>query len=52
MGFVVGLVIGLGVAVVEYFVLKNNPKYLNLNKMDVNKLEKLYADVKKKLGIK
>jgi hypothetical protein len=47
-----GLGVGLAVAVGEYFVLKNNPKYLNLNKMDVNKLEKLYADVKKKLGIK
>ena len=52
MGFVIGLVIGLGVAVAEYFVLKNNPKYLSLNKIAVPKLEKLYEDLKAKLGKK
>ena len=52
MGFVVGLVVGLGVAVAEYFVLKNNPKYLNFDKIAVPKLEKLYEDLKTKLGKK
>ena len=52
MGFVIGLVIGLGVAVAEYFVLKNNPKYLNLDKIAVPKLENLYLAIKVKLGKK
>ena len=52
MGFVVGLVVGLGVAVAEYFVLKNNPKYLHLSKIGVEKLDKWLEDLKAKLGKK
>jgi len=52
MGFVIGLVIGLGVAVAEYFVLRNNPKYLNLSKIGVEKLDKWLDDLKTKLGRK
>jgi hypothetical protein len=50
-----GLAVGLGVAVGEFFFLRNNPKYLNVNGLLTKKREKLealYEDLKEKLGKK
>ena len=35
--------------VVSYFVMKNNPKYFNIDKMAKSELETLVAKVKEKL---
>jgi hypothetical protein len=50
-----GLAVGLGVAVGEFFFLRNNPKYLNVDGLLAKKREKLetlYEELRRKLGKK